>query len=143
MKKRILSEWLVLAAIIAYNILFWSEKMGLNTLLFAVLIAGILWYRYPESRHSRAVQWVTAGTLFSAICVVVNNSDFSKVVHFLSMLTMGICWQFPFLRFLWYVLLMGPSLAQSMFSQTAPALVRVCDPSRTVIRSLLPSIGCA
>jgi len=107
MRKEILSELLVLMAILAYNGLFWSEKMGLNTLIFAVIIVGILWYRYPEARHSRTVLIVTAGTLLTALCVVLNNSLFSKVVHILSMLTMGTCWQFPFLRFLWYGLLLG------------------------------------
>ena len=107
MRKEILSELFVFGAIVAYNGLFWSEKMGLNTLLFASIIVAVLWYRYPESRHARTVRWVTAGTLLTALCVVFNNSLLSKVVHTLSMLVMGACWQFPFLRFLWYGLLLG------------------------------------
>ena len=106
MKKEIIENGLFIIGVILYNIIFWEEQMGLNTLLFAVFVIGSLFYLNPESRHSTIARLTALGTLFTALMVVFLNSQFSKVIHVLSMITMiGFIHQRE-LRFLWYGLLL-------------------------------------
>jgi Domain of unknown function (DUF4173) len=102
MQRRIIEELLIIVAILAFNVLFWSEKMGLNVLLYTLVVTAALWYRYPESRQERMVQILSAGTLLAAIWVITANSMMSKWMWVLSLTAMAGSWQFNFLRFLWY-----------------------------------------
>ncbi|NJN77459.1 MAG: hypothetical protein HC803_03310 [Saprospiraceae bacterium] len=88
MKKEILANSFVLIGIIAYNFLFWGEKLGLNMLIFSTLLVGSLFTLYPESRKSKMAKITAIGTLFSAAMIVYNNSMFSKVMHFVSLIAM-------------------------------------------------------
>ena len=107
MKKEIIENGLFIIGIILYNIFFWEEQMGLNTLLFTLFVVGSLFYLNPESRYSTIARLTALGTLFTALMVVVFNSQLSKVVHILSLITMvGFVHQRE-LRFLWYGLLLA------------------------------------
>lgn len=107
MKKEIIENGLFVIGIILYNIFFWEEQMGLNTLLFTLFVIGSLFYLNPESRYSTIARLTALGTLFTALMVVIFNSQFSKVVHILSLMTMiGFVHQRE-LRFLWYGLLLA------------------------------------
>jgi Domain of unknown function (DUF4173) len=117
MERKIIQELLVIVAILSFNWLFWSEKMGLNVLLYTIIVVLALWYRYPESRQERQVWYLTAGTLIGAVWVVTANSLMSKWFWSLSLCAMAGSWQFNFLRFLWYSM---AAIFMSVFS--APAL---------------------
>ena len=107
MKKEIIENGLFIIGVILYNIFFWEEQMGLNTLLFTVFVIGSLFYLNPESKSSTIARLTALGTLFTALMVVVFNSQLSKVVHILSLITMvGFVHQRE-LRFLWYGLLLA------------------------------------
>ena len=102
MKKEILANSFVLIGIIAYNFLFWGEKLGLNVLIFSTLLIGGLFTLYPESRQSKMAIITAIGTLFSAVMIVYNNSMYAKVMHFISLIaTAGFVQQYV-LRFFWY-----------------------------------------
>jgi hypothetical protein len=102
MKKEILANGFVLIGIIAYNFLFWGETLGLNILIFSTFIVGSLFTLYPESRKSKMAIITAIGTLFSAAMIVYNNSMFSKVIHFVSLIaTVGFVQQHV-LRFFWF-----------------------------------------
>jgi len=102
MKKEILANSFVLVGIIAYNFLFWGEKLGLNILIFSTALVACLFTLYPEARQSRMAQITAIGTLLSAIMIVYNNSGYAKVIHFISLTaTVGFVQQHV-LRFFWY-----------------------------------------
>lgn len=93
---------LIFVGVILFDILFWNEKMGLNTLLFSAFILGSLWYLHPDMRTSKTALVTSVITIFTACMVVWNNSLFSKLTHFTSLLiTVGFVQQRQ-LRFLWY-----------------------------------------
>lgn len=85
MKKSILQNVLVIIGVILYQTLFWQEKLGLNVLVFTVLIQASLWYLHPENRSHGTVIITGLGTLITAILVVIHNSTLVKLIHFLSL----------------------------------------------------------
>jgi hypothetical protein len=102
MKKEILSNSFVLVGIVAYNFLFWGEKLGLNILIFSVALLACLFTLYPEARQSRMAQITAIGTVLSAIMIFYNNSGYAKAIHFISLIaTVGFVQQ-HILRFFWY-----------------------------------------
>lgn len=74
----------ILMATLAFNFLFWKEKMGFNILLFDLLIGVSIYFLQPSIWKEKAVLITGVGTLLLALLVVWNNSLFSKVVHLLS-----------------------------------------------------------
>jgi hypothetical protein len=69
---------------ILFNLIFWNEKQGFNVLIFDLFIGGALIYFNPAAFKMRSVQLITAGTLISALLIVLHNSLIVKVVHFFS-----------------------------------------------------------
>lgn len=107
MKKQISTNLLVLLATIAYNGLFWSEKMGVNSLIFTLIMLPILFYVHPESRNSKPALITAIGTFLTAILIIWNNSLLTKIIHILSFLTLVGFVQARMLRFVWYGFLLG------------------------------------
>lgn len=102
MKKEILANSFVLVGVVAYNFLFWGEKLGLNILIFSVALLASLFTLYPEARQSQMAKITAIGTVLSAIMIVFNNSGYAKVIHFISLTaTVGFVQQ-QVLRFFWY-----------------------------------------
>lgn len=87
MKNTKFSNLLVLVALIAYHFLFWQEQMGLNALLFAVLLIGFSIVLKIDDGFSKAATMSMVMTFLTALFVVWHNSDLSKVVHLLSAVT--------------------------------------------------------
>jgi hypothetical protein len=69
---------------LVHNLLFWNNNLGINTLLFSILIIGIMWWQYPASFFNRQVLLVTLSTILSAILVTLHGSDASKLCHIVS-----------------------------------------------------------
>ena len=109
MKQLISTNLLVLVATLAYNFLFWQEKMGLNSLIFTLLMIAILFHTHPESRRSKPALLTAFGTLLTAVLIVWNNSLLTKCIHILSFITMVGFVQARMLRFVWFGLLLGLS----------------------------------
>lgn len=105
MKKEILANSFVIVGVIAYNFLFWGEKMGLNTLIFSTLLVGCLFTLYPESRTARMTIVTAVSTIFTAAMIVYNNSMYAKVMHIISLVAMVGFVQQHVLRFFWYGLM--------------------------------------
>jgi len=107
MKKNLIQNIIFILALVLYHIFFWKQSLGVNVLLFTVLMIAALFYIHEDSRQSSAARLTAIGTLITAICVVVFNSTFSKVIHILSFTSMVGFVQQRELRFLWYGLLMA------------------------------------
>lgn len=94
-------------ALLLCQILFWKEQFGLNTLLFSILMIGMLYTLYREQGFSRGAVIMAIGTLFSALLVTVHNSAISCIVHLLSFVGLIGFVQQRELRFVWYAFLFG------------------------------------
>ena len=87
--------------------LFTAEGMGLNVLLFTLVILGMAYWKDPSSFRNPMFLIVAGGTLLSSLLVVWHHSALARTVYIFSfILTIGI-FQQRTLRFLWYGLLMG------------------------------------
>ncbi|MEL6637687.1 MAG: DUF4173 domain-containing protein [Bacteroidota bacterium] len=107
MQRSVIELVLTLLGVIAFNLLFWQQTMGLNTLWFAGLMMAALFYLHPRGMRRRSTLLLAGGTLLTAVWVVVFHSALSKAVHLLSFCTtIGISQQRS-LRFLWYGFLLG------------------------------------
>jgi len=73
---------------LVYNFFFWNEKLGLNLLLFSVLLIIGLMYFYQESLQATNTKIAIAFTLIAAVMVVLHNSLTSKLAHVTSFLIM-------------------------------------------------------
>lgn len=107
MKKQILANFLVLLGTILFNLLFWKEKMGLNTLLFTLFLLGGLRLLHPKSFKKRVVRFTTLGALLAAGAVVWNATTLSKITYMLSTFTLIGFVQQRELRFLGYGFLLA------------------------------------
>lgn len=105
MREPILRLLAVLALSICFNYLFWSEKMGLNTLFFGLLSLISLAWAFPESHASRSFWATAAGTLLTAAMVVWHNSAAAKIAFWVSAMCAAGFAQAGTLRFILYALL--------------------------------------
>ncbi|MEM7510279.1 MAG: DUF4153 domain-containing protein [Bacteroidota bacterium] len=77
---------MVVLLTIIYNAFFWQKELGINVMVFSILMIGSLLALNPSARSSRNV-WITAfGTILTGLMVVYHNSPFSKVVHIFSLI---------------------------------------------------------
>jgi len=77
----------IFMATLFFNLLFWQEKMGLNVLLFDLLIGASIFFLQPKIWKEKTVLFTGAGTLLLAFLIIWNNSLFTKVIHLLSALS--------------------------------------------------------
>ncbi|MFT6245741.1 MAG: hypothetical protein ACJAXI_002516 [Crocinitomicaceae bacterium] len=63
---------------VGFNILFWSESLGVNLLLFSLFLIGIGVIFHRESVKSKPVLISASGILFTALMVVYHNSFMAK-----------------------------------------------------------------
>lgn len=87
MNKSTINLALVVVGTFLFDFLFFEEKLGINTALFALFyVAGLAWL-FPESRFSRPF-WATAvGTLIAAAMVGWHNSTASKLAFCVAAIT--------------------------------------------------------
>jgi Domain of unknown function (DUF4173) len=76
----------IIMATLAFNFLFWQEKIGLNILLFDLLIGASIYFLHPEKWKEKTVLITFVSTLLLAFLIVWNNTLFSKTIHFFSAL---------------------------------------------------------
>jgi hypothetical protein len=79
MNKNITKFILVTAGAVLFNLLFWHEKLGLNTVLYDLFILSALFSLYPKSLRSGTVRWLVLGHLICLGMVVFHNTPLSKI----------------------------------------------------------------
>lgn len=77
---------LVITGAIIFNIIFWNEKPGVNTILFDIFICASVSYLYPYSLRSSPCKWLLAGHLITASMIVVHNTMLSEISFSITML---------------------------------------------------------
>jgi hypothetical protein len=119
MKKQLITSVLFPVCAIGHHLLFWEEKMGLNTLLFSLLMTAALFYLSPESRKSGPALITATAVILTAGLVVWNNSLFSKVNHIIFSICLVGFVQGQELRFIFFAFCLG---IISMFEMRIKAL---------------------
>ena len=87
MKKERAKLLAIAAGGVLFNLVFWQEKVALNTLLYDLFILSILFFLYSEARRSSTVRWLTLGHLICLAMIVIQNTVLSKVA---SSITLGV-----------------------------------------------------
>ncbi|WP_243345562.1 DUF4173 domain-containing protein [Parabacteroides sp. FAFU027] len=90
----------LLAGSSLYCLLMWYQELGINTLIFSVLLIGMIYLYKPEQRNLPIVKWLALAFFVSTVGVVINGNIFSKSIYYMSMLTFLSVTQSPKLR-LW------------------------------------------
>ena len=79
MKTESFKPSLIIIGAIIFNVIFWQEKLGINSILFDVFIIASIYYLYPSSIKNNTCRWLAAGNLIIAIMVIVHNTILSKL----------------------------------------------------------------
>ncbi len=88
MKKSIMPLIAVLLGAFLFNVLFWNEKQGLNTLIFDIFIVATLWQLDKEPFLAPSVKITVGGTLLTSLLIVWHNSLLAIFIHNLSFIIM-------------------------------------------------------
>jgi hypothetical protein len=86
MKKELGHNLLVILGAIAYVVLYWRAGMGINALLFSILLCAALLQLHPEFKERKYWYLVPAGVMLSALAVVIQHSAMAMVTHVLSII---------------------------------------------------------
>ncbi len=86
MKKESLKLRLVIIGAIIFNVIFWNEKLGVNTILFHTFIVTSVFYLYPSSAKNNLCRILAAAHLVTAAMVMLNNTMLSKLGFSISLL---------------------------------------------------------
>jgi hypothetical protein len=85
MNKNITKFLLVTAGALLFNLLFWHEKLGLNTVLYDLFVLIALFSLYPKSLLNGTVRWLLLAHLICLAMVVVHNTPVSKAAFFITL----------------------------------------------------------
>lgn len=86
MQKKISQGVLVLAGGMLFSLVFWQEKLGINTVLFDAFILAAIFYLYANARQNAVVRWLLAGHLICLAMIVVHNTLLSKIAFVTTLL---------------------------------------------------------
>jgi uncharacterized protein DUF4153 len=86
MNSKIFKTTFMIAALIAYNFLFWQEKFGINLMLFTLLLSIYIVSQNKESVRSLKIITLLVAVMLTGFMVSINNSGISKFTHIFSFL---------------------------------------------------------
>ncbi len=70
---------LIISGAILFNMIFWNEKLGINTIIFALFICGSTFFLFPYSFRNNISKWLFAGHLITGALVLAQNTMLSKI----------------------------------------------------------------
>jgi len=74
-----------LAGGILFNLIFWSERLAINLLLYSIFILTVTFFNREVAKSIR-FKLYAAAHLIAALLVVINNSDLSIATYYISFL---------------------------------------------------------
>ncbi|HKR06398.1 MAG TPA: DUF4173 domain-containing protein [Bacteroidia bacterium] len=89
MNSKIFKTTFMIAALVAYNFLFWQEKFGINLMLFTILLCIYIVSQNKESVRSPKVILLLIAVILTGFMVSINNSGISKFTHIFSFLVLS------------------------------------------------------
>lgn len=100
-KTETLKTNLIVTGAILFNIIFWQEKMGLNTALFDVFIVACVFYLYPGFIKNSTTRLLAAGHFITIAMVLLHNTILSKIACTITLLLLVTFAQYAH-RSAWY-----------------------------------------
>jgi hypothetical protein len=89
MNKDLVKIILVTAGAVLFNLVFWNEKLAINTVLFDAFLLSALFFLYPRARKHAIVNWLLLGHVVCLAMVVVHNTELSKIAFFVTLLLLA------------------------------------------------------
>ncbi|HEY8897509.1 MAG TPA: DUF4173 domain-containing protein [Niastella sp.] len=89
MNKDLVKIILVTAGAVLFNLVFWNEKLAINTVLFDVFLLSALFFLYPKARKHAIVNWLLLGHVVCLAMVVVHNTDLTKIAFTITLLLLA------------------------------------------------------
>ncbi|MBC7886609.1 MAG: DUF4173 domain-containing protein [Ferruginibacter sp.] len=101
MKNASVKVLLVTAGAVLFNIIFWHEKLGVNSVLFDVFILWSVFYLYPSAFANRPMKWLLAAHIITLAAVIIQNTFLSKLAFSATLLLVVVFSQYLH-RSVWY-----------------------------------------
>ncbi|MES2847452.1 MAG: DUF4173 domain-containing protein [Bacteroidota bacterium] len=101
MKSASLKTSLVLAGAVLFNIVFWQEKLAVNTALFDGFILAAVFYLYQPSFKKPAMKWLLLAHLITVVTLIIHNTVLSKLAFTGTLMLVIVFTQYEH-RSLWY-----------------------------------------
>lgn len=89
MNKDLVKIILVTAGAVLFNLVFWNEKLAINTVLFDSFLLSALFFLYPQARKYAIVNWLLLGHIVCLAMVVIHNTDLSKIAFTVTLLLLA------------------------------------------------------
>ncbi len=70
---------LIISGALLFNMIFWNEKLGVNTIIFDVFICTSVFFVFPYSFRNNISKWIFACHLIAGVMVLVQNTVLSKI----------------------------------------------------------------
>lgn len=101
MKNESKKVLLVAAGAVLFNIIFWQEKLAVNSILFDVFILWSVFYLYPSSFTNGIMKWLLAAHIITLCVLVIHNTMLSKLAFSITLLMVVVFLQYLH-RSVWY-----------------------------------------
>ena len=101
MKTVTLKIMLVIAGALLFNIIFWQEKLAINSLLFDAFILLSVFKLYPSAFTKPAMKWLLLAHVVALATLIVHNTVLSKLAFSATLLLVVVFTQFLH-RSVWY-----------------------------------------
>ena len=89
MNKGLIKIMLVTAGAVLFNLVFWQEKLALNTVLFDGFLLTALFFLYPHAGQNATVRWLLLGHIICLTMVIVHNTELSKIAFAVTLLLLA------------------------------------------------------
>jgi hypothetical protein len=101
MKTVTLKIMLVIAGTLLFNIIFWQEKLAINSLLFDAFILLSVFKLYPAAFTKPAMKWLLLAHAVALATLIIHNTVLSKLAFSATLLLVVVFTQFLH-RSVWY-----------------------------------------
>ena len=101
MKPASVKVFLVSAGALLFNVIFWQQKLGLNTLLFDLFIIASVFFLYPAAFKRPVIRWLLAAHIVTLAAVLIHNTILSKFAFSFTLLLLVVFVQYLH-RSVWY-----------------------------------------
>jgi len=86
MEKKSSNIILIITGAILFNLLFWEEKLAVNTLIFDIFILTAIFRIYPTSLKNNTVKLLLMGHLVCIAMIIFHNTLLSKIAFSITLL---------------------------------------------------------
>ena len=101
MKTPSLKITLVTAGTVLFNIIFWQEKLAVNSILFDVFVLLSVFYLYPAAFTKPIIKWMLTAHCITLVAVIIHNTFLSKLAFSVTLMLVIVFSQYRH-RSVWY-----------------------------------------